>query len=119
MEMVGAPDVVAGDDGDEGGRAVRLSGLHTAEGVGLDGGGATIAVALGLDASVDTGRVAAPELDVSICHGLAAGCVDDIDVKVRDGALLASEDVFADQLTSDPWQMLVSQNSSLLFVHIQ
>lgn len=101
--MVRTSDIVAGYDGDKGSCAVRASGLHTAECVGVDGRTAAISVALGLYTRVDAGRVATPELDVSVRHGLAAGSVDDIDVEVRDGALLTSEDIFSDKLTSDPW----------------
>jgi hypothetical protein len=104
--MVGAADVVARDDGDEGGCAVQAGGLYAAESVRLDGGGRAVAVALGLHAGVDAGGVAAPELDVCVGYGLAAGGVDDVDVEVGDGALFACEDVLSDELASDPWSKL-------------
>jgi hypothetical protein len=103
VQMVGAPDIVARNDGDKGGCAIGASGLHTAECVGLDGRTGAVAVALGLDACVDTGRIASPELNESVRHGLATRRIDYIDVEMGDGALLTSEDVFTNQLTSNPW----------------
>lgn len=100
--MVGAADIVAGDDGDECRGAVGACGLQTAECVGLDGAAGAVAVALCLYACVDARGVAAPELDVGVCYWFAAGCVDDVDVEVRDGAQFAREQVLTDELTSDP-----------------
>jgi hypothetical protein len=72
VEMVGAADVVAGNDGDESSSSVSAGGLETTERVALQGSVRSVSIALGLDTSVYTGGVAAPELDVGICHGLAA-----------------------------------------------
>jgi hypothetical protein len=54
VEMVGAADVVAGDYSDEGGGAVGAGLLETAEGVAGEGGLGAVAIALGLNPSVDT-----------------------------------------------------------------
>jgi hypothetical protein len=72
MEVVGAADVVARNHGDEGSGTVGGGGCKPAKGVAGERGAGAVAVAFGLDASVDTGGVAAPELDVGICDGLAA-----------------------------------------------
>jgi len=112
VQMVGAADVVARDDGDEGGCTVALGGLYAAKRVGLDGCITAVAVALGLDTRVDAGGVATPEFDVSICHGLAAGRVDNVNIEMRDGAQLSGKDVFSDQFTSDPYQVSAYWTSS-------
>jgi hypothetical protein len=93
VEVVGAADVVAWDDGDEGSGAVGRGGLHATESVGLDSGGRAVAVTPGLYTSVDTGGVGAPELDIGVGHGLAAGNVDHIEIEMGDSTLLASENV--------------------------
>jgi hypothetical protein len=72
MEMVGTADVVAWNDGDESSSSIGAGGLETTERVTLQRSVGPVSVALGLDAGVYTGGVAAPELDISICHGLAA-----------------------------------------------
>jgi hypothetical protein len=72
VKVVGAADVVAGDHGDESGGAVGGGGCKPAKGVAGERSAGAVAVAFGLDAGVDTGGVAAPELDVGVCDGLAA-----------------------------------------------
>jgi hypothetical protein len=68
VKMVGTTDVVTRDDADEGSCAVLACWLETTECVGLDGGGRAVTVPFGLDASVDSSGVAAPEFDISVCY---------------------------------------------------
>lgn len=106
VKVVCAADVVARNDGDEGSCAVGTGGLETTERVGLDGSCRAVAVTLCLHACVDAGGVAAPELDVGVGYGLAAGGVDYVDVEVRDGALLACEEILSDELARNPsWRL--------------
>lgn len=93
VEVVCAADVVSWNDGDEGGGAVGGGGLDATQSVGLDGGSRAVAVAPGLYTGVYTSGVGAPELDVGVGHGLAAGYVDHVEIEMGDGTLLASEDV--------------------------
>jgi hypothetical protein len=72
VEMVGTANVVAGDDTDECSCAVLACWLQTTERIGLDGGGGTVTVAFGLNASVDTSGVAAPKLDIGVDYRLAS-----------------------------------------------
>jgi hypothetical protein len=117
--MVGAADVVAGDDGDERGGAVRACGLQAAEGVGCDGALAAVAVALGCYTGVYTlvelaigqwnrlsvthSGIASPKLNIGVRHRLAAGRIHDVDIKVSDCSLLARQNVLADQLADNPF----------------
>ena len=71
VEMVGAADVVPGDDGDEGSSAVGTGRLHTTKCVGVQSGGRAVAVAFSLHTGVDTCGVTSPHLDVGIGDGLA------------------------------------------------
>jgi hypothetical protein len=93
VEMVCAADVVAWDDGDEGGSAVGGGGLYATESVGLDCSGRAVAVAPCLYAGVYTGGVGSPKLNVGIRHRLTTGNVDHVDVEMSDGTLLAGEDI--------------------------
>lgn len=105
--MVGAANVVTGDHADECGCSVRAGGLQTSEGICGNGGSRAVTITASLYTSVDTSGVATPELDVGICYRLASRCVDDVDVKMGDGALLASKKVLSDELTGDPWDKSV------------
>jgi hypothetical protein len=102
MEMVCAANVVSWDQGDEGGGTVGASGLHTSQSIGRDGRGRTIAIALCLNAGVDTSGVTPPHLDVSISDRLASRGVDDVDIQMSDSTLLSCQDILADELTSNP-----------------
>jgi hypothetical protein len=106
VEMIGATNIVARDDSDEGRRSVRASRLYTTKRIGLDCGGRTITITPSLHTSVDTSRVAAPKFNISICHRLASCHVDYVDVEVGNSTLLASEDVLTDQLATDPYDTL-------------
>jgi hypothetical protein len=100
VEVVGTANIVARNHGDEGSGAVGGGGCKPAKGVAGERG--AVAIAFGLDASVDTGGVAAPELDVGICDGLTAWSVDNIDVEMGDGTLLTAEQVLSNKLASNP-----------------
>jgi hypothetical protein len=102
MEMVCAAYVVTRDDGREGSGTVLASRLETTKGIGCNGGGRAVTVTLGLHASVDTSRVATPELDISIRDGLAPRRIDHVDVEMGNGSLLASENVRSNKLAGDP-----------------
>jgi hypothetical protein len=72
MEMVGTADVVTRDNADEGSSTVLAGWLETTERIGLDGRGGTVTVTFGLDASVDSSGVAAPELDIGVGYRFAS-----------------------------------------------
>jgi hypothetical protein len=71
VQVIGAADIVAGDHGHEDCGAVGAGGLEAAEGVAGERCAGAVAVAFGLNAGVDACGVAAPELDVGVCDGLA------------------------------------------------
>jgi hypothetical protein len=100
--MVGAANVVSGDDGDEGSGTVGTSGLDSTKRVRLHSGGRAVTVAFGLDTSIDTCGVTSPHLDVSIGDRLASRGVDDVDIQMGDRTLLASQKVLPDEFTSNP-----------------
>jgi hypothetical protein len=102
VEVVGTANIVSGNDSDEGSSSVLASGLYTSKCIGSDGGSRPVTVASGLDTSVDASGVATPELNIGISHRLASCHVDDVDVEVSNGTLLASEDVLSDKLATDP-----------------
>lgn len=100
--MVCAANVVSGDDGNEGSGTVGASGLHTTECVSLDSGGRAVAVTLRLHTGVDTCGVTSPHLDVGISDGLAGRSVNDIDVQVSNGTLLAGQQILTNEFTGNP-----------------
>jgi hypothetical protein len=107
MKVVGATNIMTGNDGDKGSSSVRASWLYATKRIGSDSSGRTVTIASGLDTSVDTSGVASPELDISIRHRLASCHVNDVDVEMSDGTLLASEDVLADKLATNPYNSSV------------
>jgi hypothetical protein len=115
VQVVGAADVVAGDHGHEGCGAVGAGGLEAAEGVAGERCAGAVAVAFGLDAGVDAGGVAAPELDVGVCDGLTTRGVDYVDVEVGDGTLLRVQEILSNELPGYPYMMLVHAHSDCCF----
>jgi hypothetical protein len=102
VKMVRTANVMSWNDCGEGRSTVLAGGLKTTKCVGGDGGGRAVTIALGLHSGVHASGVASPEFDIGVSHRLATRCVDDIDVKVGDSTLLASEDIRSDQLASNP-----------------
>jgi hypothetical protein len=107
VEMVCATYVVTWDHGFEGSCTVLAGRLDTTKCIGRDGGGRAVTVTLGLHASVDTGRIAAPQLYISIGNRLAPRRIDHVDVEMGDRSLLACEDVGSNKLAGDPYIRLV------------
>lgn len=119
MQMVGSANIVSWDEGDERGSSVRARLLQATQGIGCDRGGGAVAVAACLDTGVhaltplvsssyaDPGRtyggVGTPHLNVGISNRFAGRRVDDVDIQVRHSALLAGEEILADELTNDPY----------------
>lgn len=69
--MVGATNIVSWDDSNEDRSSISASRLDTTKGVCLDSSVGTITIAPGLNTSIDSRRVAAPKLNISIRDGLA------------------------------------------------
>lgn len=93
VEMVCATYVVTRNYGCKGSCTILSSRLETTKCIGSNGGGRAITITLGLHASVDTSRVATPELNISIGDGLASRRIDHVDVEMSNGTFLASENV--------------------------
>lgn len=102
VEMVRTTYVVTRDHGCEGRCTIFSSKLKSTKCVGCDGGGGAVAVTLGLHASVNTSRVAPPQLNISIGDRLTPRRVDHVDVEVSYCSFLASENVRPNKLASDP-----------------
>jgi hypothetical protein len=104
--MVGTANIVTGDYRDKGSSAVCACRLDATESVGLDGSCRAVTVALSLYAGVYTSGVGAPKLNVCISDGFAARRIDDVDIEMCDGALLARQEILTNKFASDPYQPL-------------
>lgn len=102
VDVDGAAGVVAREEGVEGGDALLVGGLEAAEeGLVEDRGVLRVAVAGVGGSGVDSGRVAAEDLEVGADDGLAGVHVDDLEVVVDGDALLVVDEVLTDVLAGD------------------
>jgi hypothetical protein len=103
VDVGGAARVVTGEEGAERGHAVLVGGLDAAgKGLVQVGGVVAVAVAVVLDARVDTGRVAVPDVPPESLNGLARVDVDELGVQVVDHTGLLVDNVLAVELSLDP-----------------
>ena len=80
MQMVRTAYIVPRNDRYECSSTIGACGLDSTESVGRNSRSRAIAIAPSLHASVDTGRVCSPHLDVGIGDRHASRNVDDVDV---------------------------------------
>lgn len=102
MKVISSADVVSWNNRSECSSSISSGELQATKSISRYRGFASITITPSLNTSVDAGGVASPEFDISISNRLACGGVDDVDIQMCDGTLLASEHVGADQLANDP-----------------
>jgi hypothetical protein len=100
--MVGSANIVSWNDRGERSSSIRAGWLQTTESIGRNRALGTITITPGCNTSVDSGGVASPKFNISISDRLASACVNDVDIQVCDGALLASKHIRPDQLSNNP-----------------
>ena len=114
VDVRGAAGVVTGEQRLELGNAVGVSGLDASQPGGINVGRVgRVSVAAGVDARVDAGRVAVPDLQVQIRDGLAGVDVNDLVVEDDVDTLLLLDDVVVDEFSSNVCKWVSKKRKSL------
>lgn len=103
MDVDSTASVVSGHDSVEGQNTVVVTELDATEGSVVQAVGVVgVAIATGLDTTVDTSGVAVPSFKRNVREGLAGGRVDELDIKSQRNTGLCISDILANELTRDP-----------------